>query len=139
MRDINVNDEPVYRGPHTPETRGTLRKKEPIKERRQIILEEAIPDVKATAQRFFARRGEHRAAVERIRFPSHENQPTAGDFPERRRRGARLQHRGLSYHNLQERERDLADIRATRENLVRALAEVARLGQRDLCQPRGRR
>lgn len=78
MRDINVNDEPTYRGPHTPETRVTVRKKEPIKERRQVVLEEAIPDVKAAAQGFFARRGKHRAAVERVRFPSPENQSANG-------------------------------------------------------------
>ena len=105
MRDININDEPPYCRPYTPEARRTLDKKEPLEKRLQTVLEKAIPDVEATAKGFFARRSEHRAAVERVRFTA-----TRVSQVKQQNRGARLQHRGLPYHDLQECQCDLTNI-----------------------------
>ena len=43
---------------------------------RSHSLKEAIPDVEPAAQWFFACRGEHRAAVERVRLPAHVQKHT---------------------------------------------------------------
>lgn len=101
---------------------------------RHISLKEAIPYVEAAAKRLSACRCEYRAGVKGASLSVHTQMASA-----RRAQGlqiaTRSQHWSLADDDLKEGDCDLANIRATRKDLVGVSADVSRSDKCGLSAP----